>query len=96
MAAGERRNQLILIAIIGGFIVVAIALYWKSRPPGGPIDINRATAAELERLPEVGPAMAKEIVKGRPYKTVEDLLDVKGIGPKTLEKISPLIELPAN
>jgi competence protein ComEA len=57
-----------------------------------PIDVNRATAEELQRLPGVGPKMAQRIVderqKGR-FKTVDDLRRVTGIGAKTLEKLRP-------
>ena len=37
------------------------------------IDLNKATAEELEELPNVGPATAKKIVAGRPYTKVDDL-----------------------
>jgi competence protein ComEA len=57
----------------------------------GPLDINRATAAELEKLPGIGPSLARRIVEWRetrgPFRSVEDLLQVPGIGPKTLEGI---------
>ncbi|MCS7216409.1 MAG: helix-hairpin-helix domain-containing protein [Candidatus Bipolaricaulota bacterium] len=55
----------------------------------GPLDLNRATAAELERLPGIGPVLARRIVEWRetygPFRSVQDLLKVPGIGPKTLE-----------
>jgi competence protein ComEA len=51
-----------------------------SRAAAGPVDLNSADEATLETLPGVGPAMAKKIVAGRPYKTVDDLGNVKGIG----------------
>jgi DNA uptake protein ComE-like DNA-binding protein len=44
-----------------------------------PIDINTATAAELDVLPGVGPARAQAIVKGRPYKSKDELLRKKVI-----------------
>ncbi len=95
MAASDQRNRWLLIAIVVGFAVVALFFALKRRVASGPIDVNRATAAELERIPGVGPAMAKDIVKGRPYQTAEDLLKVKGIGPKTLEKMRSMLLLPA-
>ena len=52
------------------------------------VDVNRATAEELERLPEIGPAMAQRIVEYRaahgPFHAARELLDVPGIGPQTL------------
>src|SRR5512139_2926785 len=51
----------------------------------GRVDINTATAAELESLPGVGPAKAQAIVAHRevaPFKTADELVEVKGIGEK--------------
>ncbi|MAE70196.1 MAG: hypothetical protein CME06_06970 [Gemmatimonadetes bacterium] len=63
--------------------------------PDQPIDLNRADAKTLDRLPSVGPVTAQRILAYRaengPFKTVEELLEVKGIGPKTLEKIRPWV-----
>ncbi len=62
-----------------------------------PIDVNTADAATLTRLPRIGPAIARRIVAYRkthgPFKTVDELLNVRGIGPKTLERIRPRIRL---
>jgi len=59
--------------------------------------INRAEAKELERLPGIGPVMAQRIVDFRSqngrFGRMEDLMKVKGIGKKTLEKLKPFIEL---
>jgi competence protein ComEA len=58
------------------------------------LDVNRATAVELEALPGIGPARAGAIVRWReahgPFRKLEDLLDVPGIGPATLERLRPL------
>lgn len=61
-----------------------------------PININSATAQEIESsLPGIGRVKAHAIVTHRsangPYTHVQQLLDVKGIGPRTLERITPLI-----
>lgn len=63
----------------------------------GPMDINSASAAALDELPGVGPATAKAIVdyrtKSGPFRSVEDLAKVKGIGPAKLEQIKPLVRV---
>ena len=55
------------------------------------VNLNTATVDELTSLPGIGPSYAKRIVEFRekngPFKKVEDLLNVQGIGEKTLEKI---------
>jgi competence ComEA-like helix-hairpin-helix protein len=60
-----------------------------------PIDINRANATQLEMLPRIGPALSGRIVDFRrengPFRFVEDLLMVRGIGDRTLERLRPLI-----
>jgi hypothetical protein len=53
------------------------------------VDINHASVEELTSLPGIGPAFAAGIVAGRPYAAVEDLLRVRGIGPKRLQNIEP-------
>lgn len=54
------------------------------------VDLNTATAAELEELPGVGEITAKKIITGRPYKSVDDLAKA-GISSKEMAKISPLV-----
>lgn len=53
----------------------------------GQIDINSASAEELENLIGIGPVYAGRIIQGRTYEVMDDLLDLVGIGEKTLEKI---------
>ena len=57
----------------------------------GPVDINTADTEQLQTLQGIGPALAQRIIDDRrengPYRTVEDLLRVSGIGEKTLEGI---------
>ncbi len=59
--------------------------------PGTKININTADQATLEKLPEIGPVKAKAIIDGRPYKTVEDVMKVKGIKGKTFDVIKDFI-----
>jgi competence protein ComEA len=62
------------------------------------ININAATAPELEALPGIGPSLAQKIVEHReahgPFLRLEDLLAVSGIGPAKLAQIEDLITLP--
>jgi len=60
---------------------------------GSRININTASAAELETLPGVGPSRAQTIIDNRPFASVEDLERVPGIGPKTLESLIDLIRV---
>ncbi|MCI0568296.1 MAG: helix-hairpin-helix domain-containing protein [Acidobacteria bacterium] len=61
------------------------------------VNLNTATAEDLTSLPGIGPSYAKRIVdyreKNGPFKRVEDLLNVQGIGEKTLEKIRDRVTL---
>ena len=61
---------------------------------GQPLDLNRATAEELELLPRIGPTLARRIIEDRerrgPFRSVGELTRVRGIGPRTLEGIVPL------
>jgi competence protein ComEA len=57
-----------------------------------PIDVNRATSDELQALPGIGPTLAGRIVETRgkqPFRTVDDLRRVPGIGAKTLDRLRP-------
>jgi competence protein ComEA len=79
-------------ALIAVIVAAALALSLGSALAAGPlVDINTADQKALESLPGVGPATAKEILQGRPYKSVDDLANVKGIGKSKLEKIKPLV-----
>ncbi len=55
----------------------------------GLLDLNTASKEKLMLIKGIGPVLAEIIIAGRPYKTVDDLLKVKGIGSKRLEKIRP-------
>ena len=64
---------------------------------GNPLDLNRAGESDLVRLPGIGPALARRILSFRSdhgrFARVEDLRKVRGIGPRTLERIRPLVRV---
>ena len=70
----------------------------KSKPAPAvstPINLNTATAADLEALPGVGAATARLIIEHREknggFKKVEELMNIKGIGEKSFLKLKPMV-----
>jgi competence protein ComEA len=68
----------------------------SSAPPATPaLNLNTATQADLEKLPGVGAATAKQILeyrqKNNGFKKVEELMNIKGIGEKSFLKLKPLV-----
>jgi len=63
----------------------------KKKPPLHPVNLNTATAAELQQVPGIGPSTAEKILQARKsygsFKSVNDLEAIRGIGPKKLEKM---------
>jgi competence protein ComEA len=66
---------------------------------GAPVNLNSATAAQLEALPGIGRATAERIIEYRQkngnFKKAEDLMNVRGIGEKSFLKLKPLITVAA-
>lgn len=56
-----------------------------------PLDPNQSSASELESLPGIGPALARRMIEGRPYRAITDLADLPGIGPRRLAALKPRI-----
>jgi comEA protein len=73
------------------FAFASAALPATKKPPTHPIDINSASSVQLQEVPGIGPATAEKILAMRKsygaFKSVDDLLSVRGIGPKRLEKM---------
>ncbi|KAA0448655.1 MAG: hypothetical protein FXV79_04710, partial [Candidatus Thioglobus sp.] len=57
------------------------------------IDINTATIEELRTIKGIGAVMAKRIIAARPYKSVAELIKVRGIGKKTYKKFAPYFKI---
>ena len=65
----------------------------KKADPTQVFDVNAATRGELMSIPGIGEVTANRIIESRPYSKVEDLLEVRGIGPATLKKLEPYVSV---
>lgn len=87
---------LAVMAVISGAIWLARdaqGLFRSVGPSEGSlvVNINTASARELESLPGIGPALAQLIIQGRPYETIDDIERVQGIGPGLVKSLRPLL-----
>ncbi|HET7825067.1 MAG TPA: helix-hairpin-helix domain-containing protein [Anaeromyxobacter sp.] len=88
------------VAVAASLLAASPALAAKKGlAPGERLDLNRATVSELMRLPGLGEKKAQAIVALRqkqPFRRVEDVLAVKGLGPAWLAKVkASLVVAPA-
>jgi competence protein ComEA len=83
-------EQLVVVAV-GEAPAPVVSAAGGGPAPAGPVDLNTADATALENLPGVGPATAQAILDWRQqngrFQSVDDLLDVTGIGDKKLERM---------
>jgi len=92
LSAGEiaKITPLVTVAAPTGPTAGRLALPGRAPATANLVDLNSATAAQLDQLPGVGAAMSRKIIAGRPYKSVDDLAKA-GIPAATIAKISPLV-----
>jgi len=65
----------------------------KAPSPQSVLGLNTATEKELQSIKGIGPVLAERIIAGRPYRTVDDLRKVNGIGSKKFENIRPYFDV---
>src|SRR6266478_3125946 len=83
--------RLSLLFLFLGLVFSAALFPAKKKPPLKPVNLNTATSEELQQVPGIGPATAEKILQMRKsygaFKSVDDLLSIKGLGKKRLEKM---------
>ena len=101
------RTAVTLAIVAAALVVSPIAVSAQDKPatskvaakpaPAATVNINTASAADLEALPGIGAAMAARIVEYRqkngPFKKIEDLMNVRGLGEKNFLKLKPQLTL---
>ncbi|HSM14266.1 MAG TPA: helix-hairpin-helix domain-containing protein [Thermoanaerobaculia bacterium] len=90
-------QRLTALAAALALALVALPALAADAAPKGVVNVNSASAAELERLPGVGPSLAARIVEHREqhgaFKAKEDLMLVRGIGEKSYERLAPYVAI---
>lgn len=85
----KRILRIVICFMVLAFALTVIPAY--SAAKDNKININTAGAKELTKLKKIGPALAERIIKYReehgPFKKVEDIMKVKGIGKKIFQDI---------
>ena len=101
----ERSDVARAVLLMGGLVILfsgwqllasrrAARTDTVARPLNFQADFNTAPASELSLLPGIGPEMAKRIISEReargPFRSLDDLTRVRGIGPKTIRQIESM------
>jgi competence protein ComEA len=92
LAAKVADGQLLLVGVPGGTVAGT-----GGESSAGPVDLNSATADQLEALPGIGPVLAQHILDWRTahggFHSVDQLKDVSGIGDSTFADLAPLVSV---
>jgi competence protein ComEA len=81
----------LLLSLLASLVLAAGTAAATKKPPSQPINLNAASSEQLQQVPGIGPATADKILQMRksygPFKSVDDLLAIRGIGKKRLDKM---------
>jgi competence ComEA-like helix-hairpin-helix protein len=91
MAWWSFLSRFSLLSLFLSLICLPAVSGGKKKPPAQPVNINTANSEQLQTVPGIGPATAGKILQMRKtygaFKSVDDLLAIRGLGPKRLEKM---------
>jgi competence protein ComEA len=98
LAAKVADGERVYVPIVGEPLPAAVGSGGaKGMGDAGPVDLNTANESDLDALPGIGPATAAAIVAHRdrhgPFTSVDQLLEVRGIGPAKLEQLTGLVRV---
>ncbi len=89
------RQRTITTLIFLACFAASLAAAAETGTSSGVVNINTADADQLQLLPKVGPALAGRIIDYReangPFRTVDEIVAVKGIGDRSLERLEPYL-----
>ncbi len=87
------RSFTVVVALV--IVVAATVAVAGETGPSGVVNVNTADAEQLQLLPRIGPALAGRIIEFRdtngPFASVGELVAVKGIGERSLERLEPYV-----
>lgn len=90
-----QHQRFLPIALVVITVFAGIGAAEASQPAAGVVNINNASSEQLQLLPRVGPALAERIIEFReangPFRAVDEIVAVKGIGESSFEKLEPFI-----
>lgn len=89
-----RLASMVVLTLVALPLVLCSSAIAKGKSPLAPgekVDINTASKADLMRVKGIGDVTSDRIIEGRPYRSVDDLVKVKGIAEKRLENMRPYL-----